>query len=357
MRRALFVASMLTAVPLSGWAETISGPYVSLGVGWNHMQDGTVAAGSLKGQATNRFNGPVSFNEGFIGLGSVGWGFGNGLRTELEASYRGNSLHSVTGAQATGGDEDKYGGMVNLLYDFDLGGRITPYIGAGVGVQSVGIRNGSLSGPGSYVTLQHPQVEFGYQAMIGAAYALPVPGLSLTAEYRFLGIAGDPQIYGQYFAGTTVAPANVKFSDDYNHSILIGLRYVFDAAPPPPAAAAPPAPVPVVAPARTYLVFFDWDRADLTDRARQIIAEAAQASTRVQYTRIEVQGNADRSGTPAYNQGLSLRRAETVAAELVRQGVPRTAIEIEAFGYTRPLVPTAAGIREPQNRRVAIILR
>ena len=104
-------------------------------------------------------------------------------------------------------------------------------------------------------------------------------------------------------------------------------------------------------------MFFDWDRSDLTDRARQIVAEAAQARTRVQTTRIEVQGNADRSGSPAYNQALSLRRAETVAAELVRDGVAKTAIDIQAFGDTRPLVPTAPGVREPQNRRVAIILR
>ena len=126
---------------------------------------------------------------------------------------------------------------------------------------------------------------------------------------------------------------------------------------PPLPPATTPGPSPAQTAARTYLVFFDWDRADLTDRARQIVSEAAQASTRVQYTRIEVQGNADRSGTPAYNQRLSLRRAQTVAAELVRDGVPRTAIDIQAFGDTRPLVPTAAGVREPQNRRVAIILR
>ena len=104
-------------------------------------------------------------------------------------------------------------------------------------------------------------------------------------------------------------------------------------------------------------MFFDWDRADLTDCARQIVAEAAQGSTRVQTTRIEVQGNADSSGKPAYNQALSLRRAQTVAAELVRDGVAQSAIDIQAFGDTRPLVPTAAGVREPQNRRVAIILR
>ena len=108
--------------------------------------------------------------------------------------------------------------------------------------------------------------------------------------------------------------------------------------------------------ARTYLVFFDWDRADLTDRARQIIAQAAQATTRTQVTRIEVDGNTDTTGTARYNQGLSVRRAENVAAELVRDGVPRSAITTQGFGFSRLLVPTGPGVREPQNRRVEIIL-
>jgi len=110
-------------------------------------------------------------------------------------------------------------------------------------------------------------------------------------------------------------------------------------------------------PARSFLVFFDFDRADLTPRAREIIAQAAQASRSQQTTRIEVAGHADRSGTPQYNQGLSQRRANNVAAELVRNGVPRGAISVAAFGESRPLVPTADGVREPQNRRVEIVLR
>jgi outer membrane protein OmpA-like peptidoglycan-associated protein len=121
--------------------------------------------------------------------------------------------------------------------------------------------------------------------------------------------------------------------------------------PPPVAAQIPPAP------ARTYLVFFDWDKADLTDRARQIIADAAQASTHTETTRIEVDGHADLSGTPQYNQKLSLRRAQAVGAELVKDGVPQNIIMIQAFGDTRPLVPTARGVREPQNRRVEIVLK
>ena len=124
-----------------------------------------------------------------------------------------------------------------------------------------------------------------------------------------------------------------------------------------------PEPVPVVAsapqtvPTRTYLVFFDWDRADLTDRARQIVAAAADASSHVQTTRIEVNGYTDLSGTASYNQNLSVRRAKTVQAELVHDGVAANEIAIRGYGETNPLVPTANGVREPQNRRVEIILK
>ena len=132
-----------------------------------------------------------------------------------------------------------------------------------------------------------------------------------------------------------------------------GLRLAFGHPPPPSAA---PAAVPAAAAARSYLVFFDWDKATLTDRARQIIREAADNSTHVQYTRIEVNGYTDTSGTPRYNQGLSVRRAQAVAGELVRDGVPAAAISIRGFGETNLLVPTGPGVREPQNRRVEIII-
>lgn len=94
----------------------------------------------------------------------------------------------------------------------------------------------------------------------------------------------------------------------------------------------------------------------LNARARQIVAEAAQNATHVQVTRIEVAGHTDSTGTPAYNLALSRRRAEAVAAELVNRGVARQAIAIQAFGETKPLVATADGVREPQNRRVEIVL-
>jgi len=70
-----------------------------------------------------------------------------------------------------------------------------------------------------------------------------------------------------------------------------------------------------------------------------------------------VDGYTERSGTVAYNQALGPRRAQAVAAELVRDGVPAGAIAVTSFGESRPLVPTADGVREPQNRRVEIVLR
>jgi outer membrane protein OmpA-like peptidoglycan-associated protein len=70
-----------------------------------------------------------------------------------------------------------------------------------------------------------------------------------------------------------------------------------------------------------------------------------------------VNGYTDTSGTPQYNMGLSIRRAKAVQAELIKDGVSANAISIQGFGDTQLLVPTGPGVREPQNRRVEIILR
>jgi OmpA-OmpF porin, OOP family len=116
---------------------------------------------------------------------------------------------------------------------------------------------------------------------------------------------------------------------------------------------APPAPPKVVAPDR-YLVFFDWDKATLTAEARRVIADAAQAYKAAGRATIVATGYTDLSGPPAYNQKLSVRRANAVKAELVRQGVPADVITTIGRGESNPLVPTADGVREPQNRRVEI---
>ena len=296
--------------------------------------------------------------------------------------YNGREVFYVFGRYPARPDGNSYpvidlvvchGGFLNAFYDFNpnvlgflgfIPFPITPYVGVGVGYQNVKLQNASFSGPGFLFRSTNSQDAFAYQGIVGVSFPLGTvaPGLSLTTEYRFMGLAGDRTYKTQFFGpdvitGRPIATrADVKLSDNYNHSILVGLRYAFNVAPPPPPPVAP-APAPVAQPTRTYLVFFDWDRSDLTERARQIIAEAAQASQRVQVTRIEVNGYTDLSGTARYNQGLSVRRANAVAAELVRDGVPQNEIVPRGFGESNPLVPTAQGVREPQNRRVEIILR
>ena len=374
LRISLLAATILGA-PGAVLAQPIQGLYIGAGAGGNYLQEERVLASPGLGDPSRR----LSTQIGGVGVGSVGYGFGNGLRVELEGNFRHNRVRQISGTSlptAAGGDQYSAGGMVNALFDMDVGlNWLYPYFGLGAGISDT-----NLSGVHSY-GIGNPSraperisgwsTNFAYQGIFGLSFPLAaVPGLSLTAEYRFYGVLDGPSFRGSTTGTTFATPVgggravaltqtsrgNVNLNSDYNHSILLGVRYAFNTAPPaPPATPVPPQPA--VTPARTYLVFFDWDRADLTDRARQIVREAAQASTRVQTTRIEVQGNADRSGTPRYNQGLSLRRAQTVAAELVRNGVPRSEIDIQAFGDTRPLVATAPGVREPQNRRVAIILR
>ena len=105
-----------------------------------------------------------------------------------------------------------------------------------------------------------------------------------------------------------------------------------------------------------YRVFFAFDRANLTDADRQIIIQAAEDYRRTGTARITATGHTDTSGSAAYNLELSQRRAEAVASELVRQGVPATDIVTIGRGEEDLLVPTADGVREPRNRRVEIVI-
>ncbi len=113
----------------------------------------------------------------------------------------------------------------------------------------------------------------------------------------------------------------------------------------------------MINPARTYYVYFDWDRSDLNDRARRIVHDAAEQVQRLRVNRIEINGNTDATGAAKYNLALSLRRTESVAAELMRLGVPPAGITTQGLGSGRPLAVTRSGVREPQNRRVDIVLQ
>jgi outer membrane protein OmpA-like peptidoglycan-associated protein len=113
----------------------------------------------------------------------------------------------------------------------------------------------------------------------------------------------------------------------------------------------PPASAP------SFMVFFDWDRSNLSQQALNTIQQAADQFKATGKARITATGHTDRSGPDDYNMALSLRRANAVKDALVRDGVPPMAISVIGKGETQPLVQTADGVREPQNRRVEIVLQ
>jgi outer membrane protein OmpA-like peptidoglycan-associated protein len=356
LRLALLAAAALTA-PLAAFAQPVTGPYISLGAGVDYLQDQ-----DLHGQSASIIGSKLATNVGGIATASVGYGLGNGLRIEVQGDWSSPKFYK-------GGTNyiQQYHGFVNALYDFD-GSLIyvpwlAPYVGVGGGYGGTHLTSFNVNGADAlgttYLHSTGTDSNYAVQGIVGLAFATGVPGLDLTAEYRFTASPSNSSYNAQYLDAVSSTRVKIRTEGEYNHVALLGVRYQIFSPPPPvaPAPPSPPAAPPAPEPARTYLVFFDWDRADLTTRARQIVAEAATASTHVQTTRIEVNGYTDLSGTAAYNQRLSVRRAQSVEAELVKDGVAQGEISIHGFGESNPLVPTAKGVREPQNRRVEIILK
>ncbi|MEO3471509.1 OmpA family protein [Roseomonas sp. CAU 1739] len=348
-------------------AQLTRGPYVGFGLGASMLYEGNAPVAPMpnSGLATPSDHFRMSWDPGFIGAISAGWGFRYGLRVELEGVFRRSEADAGNGLafsrRAGGGTFDSQAVMANLLWDINLSTigiphrYVLPYVGGGAGYgwsqwSNVG---GSVSGSG--LNLSDHGEGMVYQGIVGLSFPLDwagVPGLYAAVEYRY--IAQESPILNARVTGpggtSRTAPVDAA---SHNNNILFALRYNFgrsDAIVPAAAAVAP-------VPARSFLVFFDWNRAELTDRARQIIAEAARARTSQAVTRIEVNGYTDTSGSAQYNQALSVRRANAVAAELVRIGVPHNEIVARGFGETNLLVATPDNTREPQNRRVEIILR
>jgi len=357
--RSAILAAALFATPIAAMAQPITGLYIGGGAGLLAPQD---PRDTLVGRGYRVGRGTVQEGYGYSADLAVGYGLGNGFRFEIEGDFMHDDVRhlGIPTPTTASGTNRTWGAMGNVIYDLDVGlPWMYPYIGAGAGYQWTKFNPLRANGYGNAFSTGFGTESgaFAGQAIIGASFPVPnVPGLSVTADYRYMDILGGEKYTGYVSRGAGFSPALLKLHNQFDSNVIIGVRYAFNTAAPAPMAPAPVA-APAPAPARSYLVFFDWDKSTLTDRARQIIKEAADNSTHVQYTRIEVNGYTDTSGTPQYNQGLSIRRAQAVAGELVRDGVPRNAITAQGFGETHLLVSTGPGVREPQNRRVEIVIR
>ena len=322
MKKALMAAAAFVALPVMAQAQTpSSGFYVGAEGGLNWLLNTTITSANQNGGGYN----PVSVTPqtGFAVGGVIGYDF-VGPRVEIEGVYRSNqtgvSFNGTSGNTTVG----QLGILANLLYDFAPGSTITPYIGAGAGVGFVD-SNSSL---GSTV--------FAYQGIVGL-------GWNVDTNFRV-------NLDGRYYGTSNPSVNGVGWSNN-NFSVMLGLQIKFgpaEAAPPPP----PPAPQTV-----SFMVFFDWDRSNLSAQALNTIKQAAAAYKTKGNARITATGHTDTSGPENYNMALSLRRANAVKDALVREGVPATAIAVVGRGEAQPLVQTADGVREPQNRRVEIVIQ
>ena len=340
----LFAAGAAAAEP-NGW-------YGAIDAGW-HSADVDTARG-------------INFvvEEDWAGFARLGYRFTENWRVELEGGYRPGDTGPITGAgdaaylcnvtPAVGACDVPDGEitsttlMANVIYDFgSADATLRPFIGLGAGINRVDTEFlGTLaSNRAISVGSDDSSSKLAAQAILGLAWAIS-DRAHLDLTYRYLLSNMEFETVDNSPVGD-VGPFEGRYED---HSISLGLRYAFGAVepayiPPPP----PPAPV-----AREFVVYFDWDRSDLTAEASSVVTQAANYAKSGNPTRILVVGHADTSGSAAYNVGLSNRRVRNGAGAAVGQGVNGGVISLDGKGETQLARPTADGVREPLNRRATI---
>ncbi|MEQ1543376.1 MAG: OmpA family protein [Novosphingobium sp.] len=290
--------------------------------------------------------GSLDTKTGYDFGGIVGYDFGM-FRLEAEASYRRAApemfsppQQRLLGNVTTTGTSMPIDGavsalsfMLNGLLDFGDDDGLQGFVGGGAGVGRTKVNLHTAIA--SYVN--DADTGFAWQALAGLR--LPVSdNVDVGLKYRFFNQNNVDLIT------VTGAPISTDFR---SHSLMLTLGYNFGGAvvPPPPVAECNKGP---------YIVFFDWDKSDITPEAASILDSAVTAYGNCANVPVMLAGYADRSGKPTYNQGLSERRNASVRGYLTSHGVADGAITSQGFGENNNRVPTADGVKELQNRRVEI---
>lgn len=211
MRNSL-LASALAAGLLIGFADVAhaaekTGPYVSLGVGANFLNDADTTGGS--GTKT------MDFDTGVAGIGALGYKLDKNWRTELEIGYRHNGIDSVSGGGGGNGDVHAWDYMGNVLYDIDTGSNWTPYLGLGAGAVHYHAAGVQLT---PITTVNDGDTVFAYQGILGVAYDF-TPNTQMFVDYHYLR-ANNPSV--QDSSGT-------GFDSKYHsNTIMLGFRYTLN---------------------------------------------------------------------------------------------------------------------------------
>lgn len=336
-------AMALSAYTLSTSAEAGHRPqgwYVGIEAGGTWMRDADIEPGL---PATDI---AVEFDDGLAILGEIGYRWDNNWRLELELGSRHNDVEcfSVNGGACSPtpalSDVSQFSQMVNLIHDIDITERTAISIGIGLGGNFVDADGTSLTEDDDYV--------FAAQAVFQLSHQL-TDGIDLVLAYRFM-TSDDPEFRH--------AALQTMEMESESHTVSVGLRFDLeaDAMEPMPVVASEPPPAAPLPPPKQFIVFFGFNKANLSKEARGIVHEAAAAAMQQGYVTILVTGHTDTVGSARYNETLSARRAANVKKALVNEGIPAAGISASGKGETMLMVQTGDREMEPRNRRAEINL-
>jgi OmpA-OmpF porin, OOP family len=326
-------------------AAHINGWYLGLEGGANWIEDWSYIldrAGNAPAETV--------FDTGWVVLATVGYSWNSHFRLEFEAGYRDNDVDAilVSGSVSPllGGNLWEASAMVNVLYDVHVTDKMSLSLGAGAGGDFANSTYFDLDIPAS---AEDDEWHFAYQGIAGINYMVG-QRTALFMNYRYLRVT-NPEFNYQ-----PALNAIQRDGDDLvKHAATIGIRYALHSSQP-YVGAAPAAEATSSAPPRQFIVFFGFNKYNLTSEATRVISEAVNAAKETGSATIVITGHTDTVGSPIYNDRLSLRRSNAVKAEMVRQGVSTSSISASGRGETELLVQTADAVKEPQNRRATIDL-
>jgi outer membrane protein OmpA-like peptidoglycan-associated protein len=104
-------------------------------------------------------------------------------------------------------------------------------------------------------------------------------------------------------------------------------------------------------------VSFDYDSAAIKPAFQPSLTKLANVLAKYDRNQVTVVGHTDSTGSDAYNQGLSVRRAEAVVSELVGRGVPPSMLRAEGVGESQPRADNGTEAGRQLNRRVEILIQ
>jgi opacity protein-like surface antigen len=198
-----FLVLLVSAAPVSA-----KGPYVGGQAGVVFLSDSDIQQGPTTLTS--------SFDTGY-GLGLTG-GYSFGMfRLEGELFYKTNAFEETSAAGVSlpaDGDMTALGLMVNAYFDFKNNTAFTPFIGVGVGMAQVSIKDLTIGG---LAIADDDDAVFAYQGIAGVGYSV-TPALTLDLAYKYTATA-DPE-----FTDLSGVPFEAEYM---SHNIMAGVRFNF----------------------------------------------------------------------------------------------------------------------------------